>query len=383
MLMDKIRIAFVIDEISKHMGGTERQLMLLLKHMNKILFEPYLVCLRGDEAIALEVSFNPIHVISFNSFFLPTDYLKLIGLARFFREKRICIVQTYLRDGNIVGTLAARLAGVANIVSSRRNLGYWYNRTELMILKALRSITTGYIVNSYSIKRRVIEVEKIPSKKIKVIYNGIDYSAFSPKSEDTKLRCRRSLGISDDCIIVGMIANLRPIKAVDMFLRAAAIVAIKYPNVRFLIVGEGTERGNLALLSAKLGISDRVLFIGNTDHDDIPILLSICSVGVLSSKSEGLPNAIIEYMSMGLPVVCTDVGGNSELVENGRNGFLVPVSDYDTMAKCILRILDSPELMDKMSKESFKRARDLFSVNSFVKNHEEYYLTLMNGMHSI
>lgn len=372
--MDRIKIAFVIDEIGERLGGTERQLLLLIKHMDKTRFEPYLICLRGSHRFASSFGSCPVHVIGFNSFYSPVDYLKLIVLSRFFRGKRIDIVQTHLRDGNIAGTLAAWLAGAANIVSTRRNHGYWYTSSELVILKTLRRMTTSYIVNSNVIKRFLSEVEKIPSEKIEVIYNGVETSVFSSKSEDIKLSCRRALGIPDACLAVAIVANLRPVKAIDLFLRASAIVASRHSDASFLIAGEGPEREHLSSLASELGIEDRVVFIGK--RDDISTILSICSVGVLSSRSEGLSNAIIEYMAMGLPVVCTDVGGNPELVEDGRNGFLVPVSDHVAMGKAILRILGSPELMKKMSKESFKKARDMFNLDRFVKRYEEYYLTL-------
>ncbi len=372
--MDRIRIAFVIDEIGEHPGGTERQLLLLIKHMDKTRFEPYLICLRGSHRLASSFGSCPVRVIDFHSFYSPADYLKLIGLSRFFREKRIDIVQTHLRDGNIAGTLAARLAGAANIVSTRRNHGYWYNRAELVILKTLRRMTTGYLVNSNVIKRLLTEAENIPSEKIEVIYNGVETSVFSSKSEDMKLGSRRALGIPDGCPVVAIVANLRPIKAIDVFLRASAIVAARYSDARFLIAGEGPERENLAALVRESGIEDRVVFLGK--RDDISAILSISSVGVLSSRSEGLSNAIIEYMAMGLPVVCTDVGGNPELVEDGRNGFLVPASDHAAMAKAILRILDSPELMKKMGKESFKKARDMFGLDGYIRRTEEYYLRL-------
>lgn len=379
--MDRIRIAFVIDEIGEQLGGTERQLMLLVKHLDKTRFEPYLICLRGSHRLVSSFVSCPVHVAGFHSFYSPADYIKLIGISRFFREKKIDIVQTHFRDGNIVGTLAARLAGVANIVSTRRNHGYWYNGTELVILKAMRRMTTGYLANSNVIKRLLTDTEKIPSGKIEVIYNGIETSVFSSRSEDMKLGCRRTLGIPGGCPVVAIVANLRPIKAIDVFLRASAIVAHARPGVRFLIAGEGPERERLAALARELGIEDTAIFLGR--RDDIPDVLSICSAAVLSSISEGLSNAIIEYMAMGLPVVCTDAGGNPELVEDGRNGFLVPVSDHAAMANAILRILDSPELMKKMGEESLKKARDMFSLDCFVRRHEDYYQRLAGGARGI
>ncbi len=375
--MKKIKIAYVIDTIDYKIGGTERQLILLLENLDRSRFEPYLCCFKDSSWLEDHLSSFNICLFQFNSFFSPLDYYSLIKCSKFLKTERIDIVQTHFRDGNIFGIIAAKLAGIKTIISTRRNMGYWHNRKEIAVLRVLNQMVTGFLANSKAVKSYVHKIEKVPEGKIEVIYNGCESSNFHKKSDVHKKKYRQMFGIHSDSPVIVNVANLRPVKGLDVFLKAAKTVISHHSGARFLILGDGPERETLYRLAENLGITNHVKFLGS--RSDVSDILSICDIGVLSSHSEGLSNSVIEYMAAGIPVVCTNVGGNSELVEHNKNGFLVSPNSHDEIASTIIKLIDNLTIMRNMGEASLKRAKSTFNFDSFIQRTENYYMNLVSG----
>jgi glycosyltransferase involved in cell wall biosynthesis len=367
----RIRIAFLIDTIDYQSGGTEHQLVLLLRRLDRTRFEPTLCCLLDSSWLQANRDLCPIHIVDFRSFFSLRSYLYLFRFARYLRHNRFDILQSYFRDSNIVATLAGRLAGVDAIVATRRNLGYWQNRVELALLRLLNPFSTHFLVNAHAIRRHTENVEGVPSVKIETIYNGLLLDDFGRDRENTRDKQRAALGIGSNTPLVTIVGNLRPVKGVDVFLRAARHVLDRYPQVHFLIVGEGPERGRLTALIHSLNIASSVHLLGK--RSDVSRLLAASDIGALSSHSEGLSNAVIECMAAGLPVVCTDVGGNPELVQDGVSGYLVPPGDSVAFARALLRLLEHPDDIKRMGMYAQTRTRELFDIDTCVERTESFY----------
>ena len=372
--MKKIKIAYVIDIIDGPWGGTEKQLLLLLEHLDRGMFEPWLCCLRAGDWIRRN-SPCPVYELGFRSFLSPGTYLKLFRFYRFLKEKKFDIVQTFSRDGRIAGVLAGRLARADAVIDTRRNFGHWYTKRELLIVKVLNRFCNAFIVNSVAVKERTMEKEGIPGEKVHVVYNGIDFDGVRENALRNGL-FRERIGLDIDGPVVVSVANLRAVKRLDVLLKAAAEVLSKFPSAHFLLIGEGPEEGELSRLSDSLDIKERVHFAGK--RGDVGDLLAGCSIGVLSSDSEGLSNAIMEYMTAGLPVVCTDVGGNGELVRDGENGFLVPSGDYGRMAGAIQRLLEDGGLSLRMGENS-RHIAEGFGLKECVRKTEALYLELLEN----
>jgi glycosyltransferase involved in cell wall biosynthesis len=171
------------------------------------------------------------------------------------------------------------------------------------------------------------------------------------------------------------VGNMRQVKRHDILIRSVARVVRQCPRVRFLLIGDGALRAKLTALAETEGVSHAVQFLGR-QANVFPLLLA-CDIGVLCSDSESQSNAIIEYMVAGLPVVCTDVGGNPELVTDAVNGFLVPAADCDAVAARILRLLTDRELAARMGAESRRLATERFSLETMVTRTSAYYEELM------
>ena len=250
------------------------------------------------------------------------------------KTNSIDIVQTYFFDSTCVGVLAGKLAGGLKIFSCRRDLGFWYTPKLLFILRLINRITNKILVNSYAVRESVSKNELVDFNRIHVIPNGIDIHEFEFSPEE-RLRSRAELNISPQQVCVGTITNMsRKVKRVDLFIKAAAYVIKEIDDIHFLLQGEGHLREELIRMAKDLGIDNRISFLDR--NVSIHRVLSAMDIGVLTSDSEGFSNAIMGYMAAGLPVIATAVGGNLDLVQNDKNGFLTLPGDYKAIGYKIL-----------------------------------------------
>lgn len=370
----KIKICFVIDAME--VGGTENQLAKLINNLDKKRFKTYLVCLKhSDNFEGLPLDSEKI-TLNFNSFKSPWFIFKLIEFRSFLRRERIDIVQSFFLDANIFAILSARFAGVKRIISCRRDMGFWYNRKNLFILRALSGCVDRFLVNSIAIKKNISRAEKIPLDKIDVIYNGIQLDGYAGDGADARERLRKEFNIPSDHIVVGCIANLnREVKRVDRFIRTASLVSESAKKVSFLIIGDGYLKEELSRLADELNIGDRTVFTGL--RNDIPALLKTMDIGVLTSDSEGISNSILEYMAAGLPAVVTDVGGNPELIEDNREGFLVSPERIEAIAYSVLKLVNDQKLRQTLGHNGKQKAYSIFSLENMVRATENYYINLV------
>ncbi len=370
----EIRVGYLIDIIGESPGGTETQLVSVIRHLDRRCFAPELYVLRNSDLI--DKSICPFYEMQVTSLLRPSTICKGHSLAALWRRHRLDIVHTHFRESNQLGVLLARAAGVGAVITTRRNQGHYRTKPELLSQKALNRLTSLIIANSRDTMRWTMKTEGVPEEKIRVVYNAIDVDRFWRVADDVRSRYRVEIGVAPSAPVVGIVANLRPVKALDTFVRAAAIVAEALPAARFLVIGEGDEdREDLRLLElcSDLNLSERLQFLGR--RKDIPELLSTMNVGVLSSRSESMPNAVGEYMAAGLPVVSTDVGGVSELVEDGVNGYVVPVGDSRSMAERILQVLANPGAFPRAA--NARKIRELCDPGRIARQYEEIYRSVV------
>lgn len=367
----KINILYIIDELN--IGGTERQLLATIKLLNRKKFVPHLVCLRPSKYYFDCAVPCKKQVLGVSSLLSVNGFLKLLRLTAYLRKNSIDIVQTFFFDSTVFGVLAGRLALVKKVISCRRDMGFWYSPSLLRVLKRINVFVDRFLVNSFAIKENIIKLESAPEHKIDVIYNGISLEPFRKKFDVRKIRS--NLRINPDVFVVGLVANLnRPVKRVDVFIKAAHRVLEQNEGVYFVIIGDGQLRQGLAELSSRLGIRDRIFFLGLKKN--IQPYLAILDVGVISSDTEGFSNSILEYMATGLPIVCTEAGGNSEVIENGVNGFLIHPGDYRALAERIIQLEKDPGLCSKMGSLNLDKVKK-FSWPTVINRTEMYYSNLV------
>ncbi len=365
----KIRLLLAIDSIGED-AGTEKQLAGMIERIDGDRFEMDLCCLAGSARLDRLARYCRARVFPVVRAYSPNGVRQILRLRRYIQEREIDVVHAFTPKATIVTVLAAKGASPRAVVASRRNLGYWYTPRYVRLFRYLNRHTTRVLANSEAVKRCVVEIERIPPGRVDVLYNGVELAEHATADPSAAA----ALGIPEKVKVAGMVANLRPVKDHELFLRAAALVSRQVPESAFLLVGQGPLRDRLASLAAELGLAEKVFFTDGKGR--VPDYLHCMCVGCLSSQSEGFSNAILEYMAAGLPVVATDVGGVAEAVEHGKTGYLVASRDPADFAAPLIELLQDDQRRQAMGRCGVERCRARFSMEAAVQRHEDYYAAL-------
>jgi glycosyltransferase involved in cell wall biosynthesis len=245
--------------------------------------------------------------------------------------------------------------------------GALYRRLDLWLMRRFDHL----IAVSHATKAEMVGAG-VPTSNISVIHNAIDAEAWSPSRATADLR--KELGLEQAFPVVGYVGRIMPEKDLETWLRAAAVIAGKYPGAHFVLVGEGrdgTTHHQLQHLAATLGIAPRVTFTGYRENL-LPAYASF-DLFMLSSRREGLPNSILEAMAMGLPVVTTDVAGAKELVIDGQTGFVLPQGDVHGLAQAALALAENDGLRLRIGRAGRERVEREFSFTQRLQRIEELY----------
>ncbi len=361
-------------------GGSERQAVILSQGLKELGSDLHLgCCTRTGDNIehALTAGGVPITQYPITNLYGLGTFRQQVRLARYLRRARIDVVHSYNFYANVFAIPAARMAGVPAIVASIRDNGQGWTLWQRRVERVVCRLADCVLVNADIIRRR-LAAEGYDRGRIRVIHNGIA-SAPVPLVDGSALR--RELDVPQDAPLVGVVARLDRIKGIEYFLEAAVQTAARRPDVRFLIVGDthanrGGYREHLKRLAASLGVGNLVRFTGF--RIDVPALLSIFSVSVLPSLSEGLSNTLLESMAAGIPVVATAVGGTPEVVEDGVTGILVPPRDPLAMADAVCRLLDQPDMAAKMGGAGRERIAERFSNERMIAETASLYRELLS-----
>ncbi len=363
-----VRVCFLIDELNA--AGTESQLLALIQKLDRRRVQPFLCLLRGESKLsqALEPGDCPVMRLGVGSLRRPATLLAAYRFARFLHRERMDVLQVYFPDSTYFGVPVAWLAGVPRIVRTRNNVGYWMTPWHRRLSRLCNRFTDVLIANCDAARQSVLTDEALSAERVVVLENGVDLSCFRLSEMKNPRATRR----------VGVVANLRPVKGLDNFLRAASALTTAHPNVTFHIAGEGPLRTELERLAVERGLDDRFRLEGTLT--DVPGFLAGLDVAVLPSRSEGMSNALLEYMAAGKPIVATAVGGNTRLIDDGVHGLLAPPDDPAILAAAVSRLLSDAELARRLGRAARRRVEERYSRDVMVKRFEMFYRRLM-GFH--
>ena len=374
-----IKIGYVIDTIESPYAGTEKQLLTLVARLDRSAFEPHLICLRSSPWLESARLPCPVLVLGLQSF-LSLDYLragrKFVGYCR---EHGLDMVQSFFVDSNLAATLWAHRARVPVIVASRRNIGsgYWHNWRNVRLLRYLKRYVTCYLANSQAAASEVVTVEGVSPSKTIVIPNALDLKRFQKPDQTELTRIRRRWGFGPGDLVVGAVANLRPVKNLSLLVEAATRVVDKYPQAKFVILGEGDQRESLTLQIAAAGLSDRFALPGRSDSTERD--LYALDIAVLCSHKESLSNSLIEYLAAERAVVASDVGGNAEIITDPALGLLFPAGDASALTDRISSLIDNPDGRRSLGAAGRVSVEKRYSEAAIIARYEETYRTLAAG----
>lgn len=382
-------LAKIIHIITKlELGGAQLNTLYTITHLDKKKFLPYLIsgetAILDEEAKKCGVPFYKVPLMV-RPVMPHKDILALWQLIRLLRKIKKedpqlpLIVHTHSSKAGILGRWAGFFAGCDGIVHSYHGFGFtdWQSpivRNAFVWAERLtRPITDRFICVSINNLKKGAQKRVLVESKSHLIRSGISISEFK-RNDKNPQEVKDELGIPADAPVVGMVACFKPQKAPLDFVDIAQRVASKHGHVYFLVAGDGELRAEMERKIEEYGLKDRFLLLGW--RKDIPRLMSVMNVLVLTSLWEGLPRIIPQAWSSEVPLVVTAVDGSAEAIKNGINGFLFEPRDVETAAQKILALLEDRELAKSIALEGGKSVKE-FDIDLMVQKQEELYLSLL------
>lgn len=364
--MTRLRVMHVLYSLGT--GGTEMVLRKLVSGLNPEKFESIVVSIvpldgteriPGVRSMSLQRDRRP-------GFLVPQ-------LVQLFRRETPDVVHSR-NWGAIEAVIAARLARVPRCVHSEHgrdintmNGDPWRRR---LFRRLCYAMADEVFAVSNELRDHYAQQTGMSAERIRVIPNGVDSCHFRPKPKPSSLRAQ--LGIPEGVLLLGTVGRLDPVKDHTTLLTAAETLLRDGIELRVVLVGKGPEHNRLRerIAGNKL-LQYRVIFAGEVSHPED--WLAALDIYVLPSRSEGMSNSLLEAMASGLPCVATRVGSNSDLVEEGRSGFLVEAGDAASMARRLEQLAASPTLRQEFGEQARRRAKTEFSLRSMIDNYARLY----------
>lgn len=359
---------------SLELGGSETQCVEIARQLKEEGFRVTVGCLRADGPLQARLKEVGLECVEFpvrTSLLRPNALLQMLKLVAFLRRRRFEVVHTNDLYSNLFAVPAAWLARVPVIISSRRDLGrwWWYTPVRRKILRRVQGLSTGVLVNSEAVRQELLTKDGFRPEKIQVVYNGIDAEKYTQAAAD---REHLLPGLSSNHKVIITVANMHTVvKGHCELIEAARVVREEHPEARFALAGDGEMREFFEDQVRAAGLAEMFLFLGH--RTDIPALLACCDIGVLPSRTEGLPNAVLEYMAAGLPVVATSVGGVPEILENEGNGLLIPPENPGALSTALLRLLQDEEMRKRLGRAGRERVLTQFNFASVMARLKQLY----------
>ena len=379
MRVRPIRVLFVVPNL--FYGGAEQNLTTLLPRMDPARFTPSVICI-GEEGYAGDPGlFSTLPAAGIEAVALRRHKRQavraLIELVMMMRRTRpdVVVVQGY--NAEVLGRIAARIAGVKHTINWVHNASGLVQRGTVRrtVDRALTRWTRAYFGVAEAQRPYLVDELGHPDDKIRIIYNGVDLAKFRTGTDRGVLA---EFGFAEDDPVVGIVARLRPEKDHVTLLRAARTVVDELPRARFLLIGDGPTRPQLEALCTELQITPNVHFTGS--RDDVARLLQAIDVFVLSSVTvECFPIALLEAMACARPAVCTAVGGIPEMINDGETGYLVPPKDPQQLADRLVRLLRDPQTARRMGRAARDSVEAEFTLDRSVAATQQAIEDVVSG----
>ena len=354
-------------------GGTQTHLLHLFASLDRRRFTPALATLNLHPDLARRLSALDVEVtnLQFGGAWRPAALARIGALTSWVLQRRTRLLHGFLFQGNLLTAAVSTLSAVP-CITSVRNVDLWKKPRHHLASSAAHKKARRVVFNSTTVRDRTIAREGIPLSKTSVIHNGVPDAAAgwrAPSNDDSLFEAGHPTAV---CV-----ASLRPKKGHVHLIDAFALVAARLPDARLILLGEGPLENELRARVTHRGLDHAVYFGGY--RPDAADLVGRSDLFVLSSLEEGMPNALLEAMSAGVPGVATDVGGVGEIITDGNEGYLVPPRQPALMADRLVRLLADPALRGRMGAAARLRYESSFTLDRMIRRYEALYDEVLSG----
>jgi glycosyltransferase involved in cell wall biosynthesis len=361
-------------------GGAERVAFEFVKRLDPERFRRYLCVVHAppaDRRAASEADMSELEQLGVEVLRLECrSLLSNVAWARLYtllRRESIGVLHSHMPRASVPGTVIGRLARTPVIVSHEHTWSFEGRPVRRFLDRNVVARGSDVVLAvSERDRQQMIDVERMPPERIRVLPNGI------PAPSESGASVRSELGVAPEVGLIGAVGRLYAQKGYDDLIRAVALLKDSYAGpFRCLIIGHGPEQERLRAMIDDLELASEVQLIGR--RDDIADVVRVLDIAVLPSKFEGSPLAILEYMAGAAPIVATAVGGVPELIEDGVHGLLVRPEDPRDLAHGIQRLLEDRTLATRLGAAARERQRANFDLDVVVRRLEGLYLELYAG----
>ena len=373
----KRKIFYLVDSLN--IGGTETQAVELARRMDPAQYDVTLACLRKEGPLLERLNGSTVNIVEFHpkgGIDSPRGLYQVARMVAYLRRGKFDVVHAHDLWSNMIGVFAGKLAGVPVIVTSQRDLshGDWYQGSRKKWLRRAQNASSAILTNARMIREGLVGQEGLAAEKVRVIYNGVDLDKFEPSPS---MRAKLFPGTERAKLVV-LVGNMHTdVKGHPTLIAAAPKVVSRFPQARFVLVGDGEQRKEFQAAAQDAGAGGNFMFLGR--RSDVADILAACDIAVLPSAAEGMPNAVLEYMAAGLPVVASAVGGNLEVIADGATGLLVPPGNAEALAQALLRLLADDVLALRVARKGRELVEQRFSFERLTREVGALYEELLQA----
>jgi glycosyltransferase involved in cell wall biosynthesis len=375
-----IKILYILEATS---GGTQKHVIDIAKKIDKSEFQLDIIYSTDRNKNFVQESkgiFNNTIGLPIKRSASFTDISNIIKMRKIILENNYDIVHCHSTKAGYVGRLAAFVSRHPNIIYSPHGFMFCDNRIlmkrflYLKMEKYLGYVTQKLVAVSGSERDIAIEHNIVPNKKIITLYNSIDPSDFDDFTYINRITEKIKEGSE---IILGTVGRLYYQKDPITLIKSFKIINNRFPNTKLVMVGDGPLEQVCIKLIDKLGLKSKIDLTGYQKNSKA--YYKIFDIFMLSSHYEGLPYALLEAMSMGIPSIGTNVVGIKDLILNGRTGYLAEEEDYNGLADAVINLLSNPQIMSEFSENAKNITRENFNFNNGIKEYQEFYSSVCFG----
>ena len=374
MKVDPRRVALVTSRLQS--GGKERCVVNLADGLFERGWAPVVICLE-KAPVDCAIRHPEIPIVTIEKW-RGHDWRLPFLLANLFKRERVAIAHSHNWGTQLEVAIAGRMSGVPALVHTQHGLDYgtgvtrhegrgwlrrWLKRRSSEEYKAVVAV-------SAEVRDAIRKEWRVPEPRLFLVHNGIHVAPSLP-TPAAREDGRRALGIGAQDVAIGAVGIFRPIKNFSLLIGAFATISKAHPEALLLMIGDGPLRAEMEEEASRSGAGDRIRFLGL--RSDVPQVLPCLDIYSLPSISEGLSISILEAMAASLPIVATRVGGNSEAVEEGSTGLLVPSRSREALAASLETLVVDSERRRRMGDAGRRRALERFTVDRMISDYEGVY----------